>query len=127
MGSVVLRAMQDSQRLSIGPQVAPRAVTYLELLISAVKPMPRYGSRTNRLPAPAPLDAAGTSRDLTIGFAYNPASQVVTRAQSNDLYEQTVAATNRAYAVNGLNQYTQISGDGAATLSHDANGNLTSD
>jgi RHS repeat-associated protein len=73
------------------------------------------------------LDAAGTSRDLTIGFAYNPASQVVTRAQSNDLYEQTVAATNRAYAVNGLNQYTQISGDGAATLSHDANGNLTSD
>jgi RHS repeat-associated protein len=76
---------------------------------------PRFGS------------AAGTSRDLTIGFAYNPASQVVTRAQSNDLYEQTVAATNRAYAVNGLNQYTQISGDGAATLSHDANGNLTSD
>jgi YD repeat-containing protein len=73
------------------------------------------------------LDGAGTSRDLTIGFAYNPASQVVTRAQSNDLYEQTVAATNRAYAVNGLNQYTQISGDGAATLSHDANGNLTSD
>lgn len=73
------------------------------------------------------LDGAGTARDLTIGFAYNPASQVVTRAQSNDLYEQTVAATNRAYAVNGLNQYTQISGDGAATLSHDANGNLTSD
>jgi RHS repeat-associated protein len=31
------------------------------------------------------------------------------------------------YPVNGLNQYTQISGDGAATLSHDANGNLTSD
>ena len=38
-----------------------------------------------------------------------------------------MAATNRAYAVNGLNQYTQISGDGATTLSHDANGNLTSD
>jgi RHS repeat-associated protein len=73
------------------------------------------------------LDGGGTSRDLTIGFAYNPASQVVTRAQSNDLYEQTVAASNRSYAVNGLNQYTQIAGDGAATLSHDANGNLTSD
>ncbi len=73
------------------------------------------------------LDGGGTSRDLTIGFAYNPASQVVTRAQSNDLYEQTVAASNRSYAVNGLNQYTQIGGDGAATLSHDANGNLTSD
>jgi RHS repeat-associated protein len=38
-----------------------------------------------------------------------------------------VAASNRSYAVNGLNQYTQIAGDGAATLSHDANGNLTSD
>ena len=50
---------------------------------------------------------------------------MVTRAQSNDLYEQTVASTNRAYAVNGLNQYMQISGDGAATMSHDANGNLT--
>ena len=49
------------------------------------------------------------------------------RAQSNDLYEQTVAASNRSYAVNGLNQYTQIGGDGAATLSYDANGNLTSD
>jgi RHS repeat-associated protein len=73
------------------------------------------------------LDGGGTSRDLTIGFAYNPASQVVTRAQSNDLYEHTVAASNRSYAVNGLNQYTQIAGDGAATLSHDANGNLTSD
>ena len=34
---------------------------------------------------------------------------------------------SRVHAVNGLNQYTQISGDGAATLSHDANGNLTSD
>jgi len=29
--------------------------------------------------------------------------------------------------VNGLSQYTQIAGDGAATLSRDANGNLTSD
>jgi hypothetical protein len=38
-----------------------------------------------------------------------------------------VRVGSRVHAVNGLNQYTQISGDGAATLSHDANGNLTSD
>jgi RHS repeat-associated protein len=31
------------------------------------------------------------------------------------------------YPVNGRNQYTQIAGEGAATPSHDANGNLTSD
>ena len=31
------------------------------------------------------------------------------------------------YLVNGRNQYTQIAGEGAAKLSHDANGNLTSD
>lgn len=51
--------------------------------------------------------------------------QIVSRTRSNDAYVptgETVGATS--YAVNGLNQYTSV---GAATLTYDANGNLTGD
>jgi hypothetical protein len=42
---------------------------------------------------------------------------------SNDGYAYTGSYNvNRAYAVNGLNQYTSA---GAASFSYDANGNLT--
>jgi RHS repeat-associated protein len=73
------------------------------------------------------LDGGGTSNDLTTTFNYNPASQIVTRAQSNNAYEFQVGSANRAYVTNGRNQYTQITGDAPATLNSDANGNLTSD
>ncbi len=73
------------------------------------------------------LDGGGTSNDLTTTFNYNPASQIVTRAQSNNAYEFPVGSSNRAYVTNGRNQYTQITGDAPATLGWDANGNLTSD
>ena len=73
------------------------------------------------------LDGPATGNDVTSGLAYNPASQIVTRSMSNNGYESPVASSNRSYAVNGLNQYTQVTGDAPATLSWDANGNLTSD
>jgi RHS repeat-associated protein len=58
-------------------------------------------------------------------FAYNPASQIVGRASSNDSYAFTRAANvSRAYAVNGLNQYSTV---GPNAYGYDANGNLTSD
>ncbi|WP_269514511.1 RHS repeat-associated core domain-containing protein [Brevundimonas subvibrioides] len=70
-------------------------------------------------------DPAGTAQDITTGFAYNPASQVVSRSQSNDAYRFTgLANVSRTYAVNGLNQYTTA---GPASFTYDANGNLTSD
>ncbi|WP_269514079.1 RHS repeat-associated core domain-containing protein [Brevundimonas subvibrioides] len=70
-------------------------------------------------------DPAGTAQDITTGFAYNPASQVVSRNQSNTAYRFTGHANvSRAYAVNGLNQYTSA---GPASFTYDANGNLTSD
>ncbi|WP_269514065.1 RHS repeat domain-containing protein [Brevundimonas subvibrioides] len=70
-------------------------------------------------------DPAGTAQDITTGFAYNPASQVVSRNQSNTAYRFTGHANvSRAYAVNGLNQYTTA---GPASFTYDANGNLTSD
>lgn len=70
-------------------------------------------------------DLAGTAADQSLTFAYNPASQIVTRTASNDAYAYTGHVNlTRTYAVNGLNQYTTA---GPATFSYDANGNLTSD
>jgi RHS repeat-associated protein len=70
-------------------------------------------------------DLAGGAFDQALTFAYNPASQIVTRNASNDGYaSNTAQAVSRAYSVNGLNQYTAA---GPATFAYDANGNLTSD
>jgi RHS repeat-associated protein len=70
-------------------------------------------------------DLTGTAQDNVTSLAYNPAGQITTRALSNDVYGWTGAVNvSRAYAVNGLNQYTSA---GSATFGYDANGNLTSD
>ena len=70
-------------------------------------------------------DLGGTSADSSATFAYNPASQIVSRTQSNDAYAWTGAVNaQRGYSVNGLNQYTAA---GTAAFTYDANGNLTSD
>jgi RHS repeat-associated protein len=70
-------------------------------------------------------DLAGTAADQTLGFAYNPASQIVSRTSSNDAFASNSAYdVSRAYSTNGLNQYTSA---GPATFTYDANGNLTSD
>jgi RHS repeat-associated protein len=63
-------------------------------------------------------------------FTYNPASQVQTRSASNEAYAWGGSSTYvRAYAANGLNQYTGATSTGApaVTFGYDANGNLTSD
>jgi RHS repeat-associated protein len=70
-------------------------------------------------------DLPGTAADLALGLAYNPASQLARRTQSNDAYAWTGAYNvARGYTTNGLNQYTAA---GTATFAYDANGNLTSD
>lgn len=70
-------------------------------------------------------DLAGTASDETLTFGYNPASQITTRASSNDSYAYTGSVNvNRNYISNGLNQYTSA---GTASFTYDANGNLTSD
>lgn len=70
-------------------------------------------------------DLAGTAADTTSTFSYNPASQIVVRARSNDayIYGGDVARTLR-YTANGVNQYATV---GGATYAYDANGNLTND
>jgi RHS repeat-associated protein len=70
-------------------------------------------------------ELAGSAADQALGFAYNPASQIVTRTNSNDAYASNTAYNvSRAYAVNGLNQYIAA---GPASFLYDSNGNLTSD
>ncbi|MEA3038616.1 MAG: hypothetical protein QOE79_1129 [Sphingomonadales bacterium] len=70
-------------------------------------------------------DLTGTTYDQTLGFSYNPASQIKQNTRSNDAYAWTGHYNvTRSYTSNGLNQYTA---SGSATLSYDANGNLSSD
>ncbi len=78
------------------------------------------------------IDLSGTSSDLTIGkwgnegvaIAYNPASQIISRAVNNDAYVWGGNLNiDRAYASNGLNQYTSVAG---SSLTYDTRGNLTS-
>lgn len=70
-------------------------------------------------------DLASTASDVSSGFAYNPASQTVSKSRSNDLYAFTGYTTlSRSYTTNGLNQYATA---GSASFTYDANGNLTGD
>ena len=66
------------------------------------------------------LGFGGTSHDLTLGFSYNPASQIASTTRSNDAFAFTVPVNaSVADAINGLNQVTQTGSDG---VGHDARG-----
>jgi RHS repeat-associated protein len=70
-------------------------------------------------------ELAGEASDQTLGFTYNPASQIVTRTSTNAAYASNSAYNvARPYSVNGLNQYTAA---GPASFAYDADGNLISD
>jgi RHS repeat-associated protein len=59
------------------------------------------------------------------GFAYNAAHQIIQAAKTNTDFAWTGSVNvDRNYTTNGLNQYTAA---GAASFTHDANGNLTGD
>jgi RHS repeat-associated protein len=63
--------------------------------------------------------------DVAFAFGRNAAGQLGSLTRNNDSYAWTGHyAANRAYATNGLNQYTAA---GAASFLYDLNGNLTSD
>lgn len=69
-------------------------------------------------------DLGGNTYDQTLGFSYNPASQIASNTRSNDAYAWSGAYdVNRAYAHNGLNQMTSA---GAVSMGYDGRGNLTS-
>lgn len=64
-----------------------------------------------------------SGKDLLATFQYNPASQIVYRMRTNNLYELTGQVSRAGvYQPNGLNQYTAV---GGRSLDYDSNGNLT--
>jgi len=65
------------------------------------------------------------SGDVNWTYARNPANQLASIARDNDAYAWAGHINvGRAYATNGLNQYSQAGGVGFA---YDANGNLTTE
>ena len=70
-------------------------------------------------------DLSGTADDVSFGFDYNAVNQIVARDDDNAAYVWQPAADEAdGYTVNGLNQYINVAG---ASLTYDANGNLTGD
>jgi YD repeat-containing protein len=102
------------QSLGLGFDSFPSSAAYL------YDPVGRLQNLTHHL--------AGNGNDQALTFDYNPASQIVRRTSSNNAYASNRAvAADRAYSVNGLNQYTDTTNGGApsATFNYDLNGNLT--
>lgn len=69
-------------------------------------------------------DVGGTAADVSFGYSYNPAGQIVTKTTSNAAYVYSPTAGSTAYANNGRNQVTSV---GGASVGYDANGNITHD
>jgi hypothetical protein len=68
---------------------------------------------------------AGTTNDVTLGFTYNPASQIASNTRSNDVYAWTGHGNGTlGSTANGLDQ---LASHGGASLSCDAKGNLLND
>ena len=51
---------------------------------------------------------AGTTNDVSYTFDYNLANQLTLKSVSNAVYTRAPVAATADYAVNGLNQYTQV-------------------
>jgi RHS repeat-associated protein len=68
-------------------------------------------------------DLAGAAHDLSLGFTFSPAGQILSGTRSNDTYAWTGHYNvSRTYTANGLNQYTA---SGSVVPTYDAKGNLT--
>jgi RHS repeat-associated protein len=68
---------------------------------------------------------SGSANDVSMGYGYNPSSQITTRTTSNDAHVYTGGVNaHRTYAANGLNQYAS---SGPRCFDYDGNGNLTTD
>ena len=84
-----------------------------------------YGYTTQSALASLAHDLTGTAQDLTTTYTRNQAQEITGHSWNNDLYQWTGYSNGtQSYTANGLNQYTTAAG---ASISHDANGNLTGD
>lgn len=69
-------------------------------------------------------DLSGTNADVVSSLSYNYASQIASVGRNNDSYAYAgYVAETKGYSINGLNQYTAVSG---LSLGYDSNGNLAS-
>lgn len=67
-----------------------------------------------------------TSFNQEVDYQYNVAGQITSKTRSNELYAPTEFIETADYGVNGLNQVTDETVDGApTTFDYDDNGNLT--
>ncbi|HEX8625793.1 MAG TPA: hypothetical protein VF782_12050, partial [Allosphingosinicella sp.] len=66
----------------------------------------------------------GATHDQTLGFTYNPASQIVSNTRTNDLFAFAPPIATQTTPVNGLNQLTSVTG---TSVAHDLRGNLTAE
>jgi len=84
-----------------------------------------YGYTTQSALASLGHNLTGTAQDNTWTYTRNQAQEIASHSWNNDIYQWTGYSNGtRSYTTNGLNQYTAAAG---ATLTHDANGNLTGD
>jgi RHS repeat-associated protein len=88
-----------------------------------------YGYDTQAALSSLAHNLTGTAQDTTYGYSRNQAREITSHTWSNDVYQWAGVlgnATNgtRSYSANGLNEYTAAAG---ATLTYDANANLTGD
>jgi len=67
-------------------------------------------------------DASGTGQDVTFGYSYNPANQIVGRSVSNASYLYGGSTANTAAAYDGQNQLDTF---GGVAVTHDSRGNVT--
>ncbi|MFL6740825.1 MAG: RHS repeat-associated core domain-containing protein [Sphingomicrobium sp.] len=78
-----------------------------------------------RLDGQSDVFPGGAAANVQWNFQINQASQISSETRDNDGYAFTgITAANKAYAVNGLNQYSAVGGTGYL---YDAGGNLTYD
>ncbi|HEX8535334.1 MAG TPA: hypothetical protein VF662_14305 [Allosphingosinicella sp.] len=70
------------------------------------------------------VQSASGAPFLTSGFSYNPASQILLRTRSNDVYEFSASSVSRSEVPNGVNQLVSF---GGTPIGYDAKGNVTSD
>jgi RHS repeat-associated protein len=68
-------------------------------------------------------DPAGTGADVTFGYSYNPAGQIVSRTVSNPAYVHAPVTGSTSYTNNGQNRVTALAG---VSVGYDASGNITS-
>lgn len=69
-------------------------------------------------------DVGGTAADVTFGYTYNPANQILTKTTSNPSYVWTPGAGTTSYGIDGLNRVTSVNG---AATAYGLNQQMTND